>query len=165
MFQAAERLREVDPQAFRTLCRVPATFIKRHLTRAKPAFMEFQRPHICVNHQDQVIGVFWSPPFEGTLKVHESELNEYYRSYRAFQDILHDPKLSIQTRLREGDLVIFNQRRLLHARSAFHVDSASTRHLQGTYVNIDDAYCRYRVLAHQLGRPDEPYRIANSNFS
>ena len=46
VFQAAERLRATDPEAFKTLCRVPATFLKRHLTRAAPAFMEYQRPHI-----------------------------------------------------------------------------------------------------------------------
>ena len=63
-FVLAQLLRERDPDAFETLCTVPATFQKNHLNREQPAQMFYRRPIISVNSQKDVVGVFWSPAFE-----------------------------------------------------------------------------------------------------
>ena len=53
-FQAAEKFRHQHPDLFKVLCRVPATFEKKHLSRDNPAIMEYQRPHFTLNHRDEV---------------------------------------------------------------------------------------------------------------
>lgn len=50
----AHTLRQLYPEHFQVLCRVPATFKKHHLNRSNPAIMEYQRPHIQLNHRDEV---------------------------------------------------------------------------------------------------------------
>jgi hypothetical protein len=81
------------------------------LNRSNPAIMEFQRPHIQLNHRDEVVGVFWSPPFEGPLRVPFEDVRPYYEAYQAFDSIVEGRKFTIEFKLKQGDLVIFNQRR------------------------------------------------------
>lgn len=53
-FAVAEEFRRLHPEHFATFLRVPATFTKKHLERSNPAIMEYQRPHIQLNHRDEV---------------------------------------------------------------------------------------------------------------
>lgn len=58
--------------------------------------------------------------------------------------------------------------RVLHGRNHFSADSNGVRHLQGTYVNIDDALCRFNALRLRFA-PDslmiKNRRVANGNFA
>mmetsp|Transcript_7630 Transcript_7630/g.15309 ORF Transcript_7630/g.15309 Transcript_7630/m.15309 type:complete len:477 (+) Transcript_7630:85-1515(+) len=149
-FHCAELLREQDPQAFKTLCRVPATFQKIHYDRPDPVHLQHRRPHICVNDQGAVTSVFWAPPFEGPLQVPECDVEEYFRAYHAFAMLIeareHQETTRIQTRLQPGTLVTFNNRRMVHGRSRFHEQSAGGRHLQGCYTSMEVYVNRLRVL-------------------
>ncbi|KAL8011661.1 putative Type I phosphodiesterase/nucleotide pyrophosphatase/phosphate transferase [Plasmopara halstedii] len=167
VFAVADAFRRLYPQHFATLVRVPATFKKHHLTRENATIMEFQRPHIQLNHRDEVIAVHWSPPFEGPLRVAFKDVMPYYDAYRVFHELVEGDKHRYEFRLREGDTVIFNQRRLLHGRKKFTPTSGGVRHLQGTYINIDDALCRYNVLRARFGANDpsaKNRRMANNAF-
>ena len=62
-------LRRYDPRAFEPLARVPATFVKDHAQRENPALMSYQRPHLALDGRRRLVGGFWSPPFEGPLRV------------------------------------------------------------------------------------------------
>ncbi|KAJ8524763.1 hypothetical protein ON010_g16353 [Phytophthora cinnamomi] len=168
VFAVAEEFRRLHPEHFTTFCRVPATFKKHHLTREKATIMEYQRPHIQLNHRDEVVAVHWSPPFEGPLRVPFDDVMSYYNSYRVFHELVEGGKHRYEFRLKQGDTVIFNQRRVLHGRKQFTPCSDGVRHLQGTYINIDDALCRYNVLRTRFGADDptaKNQRVANGNFS
>lgn len=54
VFAVAQEFRRLHPEHFQTFCRVPATFKKHHLNRSNPAIMEYQRPHIQLNHREEV---------------------------------------------------------------------------------------------------------------
>ncbi|OQR86353.1 hypothetical protein ACHHYP_10643 [Achlya hypogyna] len=161
-FDAAATLRARHPEHFATLTRVPATFQKIHLHRAAPAIMEYQRPHITVDQFGEVTGVFWSPPFEGPLRIRETDVAAYYAAYRAFEAIVEKENV-IEFKLQQGDLVVFNQRRMLHGREAFAPTSDGVRHLQGTYVNIDDFSSRYEALRYKLRGTRGAVRLGNQN--
>ena len=78
-----------------------------------------------------------------------------------------------QYRLKEGEIMVFNNRRMLHGRNSFHLkddcfengrvkssDSSSSsstldRHLIGCYTCIDDTLCHYRVLQRERRGPDD----------
>lgn len=157
---AAELLRQRDPDAFRVLTRVPCTFLKAHAKRARPALFRYHRPHISVNAHDDVIAVFWSPQFEGPLDVPPEDVEPYFAAYRQFQLVLQDSEVLaehlIEMRLGEGDLVTFNQRRFLHGRESFAAGGAhGTRHLQGTYLSLDEALSEWRELRRRAEREDD----------
>ena len=78
--------------------------------------------------------------------------------------------LLVQTSLGVGDLVCFNQRRMLHGRNSFSQGrDGGIRHFQGCYVNIDDfasAYRMQRVMAGALHPGTECLgRIGNGAWS
>ena len=136
----------------RRLSRVPATFQKNHMNREVPSQYYYRRPHIDTNDHNDIIAVHWSPPFEGPLHVPFRDVEPYYEAYAAFQKIITDERYMVAFRNVPGDMVCFNQRRMLHGRTAFSLSDATnaTRHFQGCYVNIDDYLSKLRVLMVQL---------------
>lgn len=145
----AEELKERDAESFEVLRRVPATFVKDHIDRAEPVQLFYQRPHINTTYDGEVNAVFWAPPFEGPLHIPFGDVEAYYRAYGVFRDLLNSEemkeKYGHEFRLKPGDLVTFNNRRMLHGRTAF-TSANGTRHLQGTYVDIDRFLNKLRVL-------------------
>ena len=79
---------------------------------------------------------------------------KYYAAYRAFGSLLEDPDVQaawkISFRLEPGQMVTFNQRRMLHGREAFS-SHVGTRWLQGCYVGIDEFTNRFRTLNLKFG--------------
>jgi gamma-butyrobetaine dioxygenase len=53
------------------------------------------------------------------------------------------------TRLNDGDLVVFDNRRVLHGRTGF-ASARHPRHLQGCYLTRDSVYSGAAVLRQQL---------------
>lgn len=147
-FLAASQFRQKHPEHFHVLTKVPATFQKIHFKREWPVCMIYKRPHIELNHRNQIIAVNWSPAFEGPLgNVSELELIDYYESYLAFSRFIDNHKSIIRFKLQPGDVVCFNNRRMLHARKGFELNGG-LRHLQGCYVNIDEF--KSEVLVRQI---------------
>jgi alpha-ketoglutarate-dependent taurine dioxygenase len=156
---AAEALRAEAPAAFATLRAVPTTFQKVHYARAAPAHIVTARPIIATSGQDgsgPVTAVFWAPPFEGPLRVPLRLVAPYYAAYRAFAALLGEveggarPGL-LQFRLAPGEAVVFNQRRVLHGRRAFH-GLGMRRVLQGCYIHADEWVSRLRSLEGGAGQ-------------
>ncbi len=150
---AGEAFRAAAPAAFATLARVPATFQKVHYARAQPAHMVAQRPIFTLGAGGALAGVTWAPQFEGPLRAPAEDVGPFFEAYGAFAALLEDveggrrPGL-LQFRLKRGDAVVFNQRRMLHGRRAFKLPPGGRgrRSLQGCYANACEWKSRLRVL-------------------
>ena len=68
-----------------------------------------------------------------------------YDALRTFSRVAHDPRFMVTSAFARGDLVGFDNRRILHGRDAFD-PSAGRRRLRGCYIDHDDLYSRLRVL-------------------
>jgi gamma-butyrobetaine dioxygenase len=68
-----------------------------------------------------------------------------YAALRVFSDVAHDPRFMITSQFEPGDLVGFDNRRVLHGRDAFD-PGVGRRRLRGCYIDHDDVYSRLRVL-------------------
>ncbi|KAL1510263.1 hypothetical protein AB1Y20_006586 [Prymnesium parvum] len=154
-FKVAEQLRRDEPAAFDSLSRLPATFIKDHADRPEPVLMSYRRPHFALNADGSLIGVFWSPPFEGPLQLPLHQVTEYYRAYRVLSNAI-DTAPRWQYRMQPGDLIVFNNRRMLHGRNAFRSSTPHARSLRGCYVNIDEFANRFNVLRNRFGTLGSP---------
>ncbi len=81
----------------------------------------------------------------GPLDAPADRVAAFYRAYRRFIAFGREAQFRVQRRLTPGDCWVFDNRRVLHARTAF--DPASgRRHLQGCYVDRDELLSRLRVL-------------------
>ena len=141
-FKVAYDLKAQNPNAFNVLASVPTTFHKNdekyHLEYAHP-IIELQHP------LDEVKAINWSPPFEGIQKIPSEFVEPYYAARRAWSQLLNQPQYSIERRMAPGEIVIFNNRRVLHARTAFD-ETAGHRLLEGGYIGSDEWTNKLRVL-------------------
>jgi gamma-butyrobetaine dioxygenase len=150
-FKVANDLQKVSQEAFQTLSAVKTTFHKedeRH-------HLKFAHPIIQLEYGSGAIeAINWSPPFEGVQFIVEQFVERYYDARRLWSKMLNDPTYSIQHRLSPGDIVVFNNRRVLHARTAFD-EKEGHRLLEGAYLGSDEWIEKLRVLKrkHSPGSP------------
>jgi gamma-butyrobetaine dioxygenase len=79
-----------------------------------------------------------------------------YAAMRVFSKVAHDPELMLTSRFEPGDLVGFDNRRVLHGRDAFD-PGAGRRVLRGCYIDRDDVLSRLRVLRRRVADGARPH--------
>ena len=79
------------------------------------------------------------------LDCHPDQMDKVYKAHHRFGNLLHDDKFQIKFRLGPGDIFSFNNRRVLHGRTAFDPNSGH-RHLQGYYLDRDEILRRLEYL-------------------
>jgi gamma-butyrobetaine dioxygenase len=75
-----------------------------------------------------------------------------YEALRLFHHMADQPQFELKFRLTAGDIMCFDNRRVLHGRDAF--TGSGKRHLQGVYIDRDEIMSRGRALnraAHSHG--------------
>ncbi|GFR68307.1 gamma-butyrobetaine dioxygenase-like isoform X1 [Elysia marginata] len=159
VFDMADKFRVMYPDLFQTLTQVPATFQKVHYDRNLPVHLVNQKPHIKLNHLGEVCAVYWAPPFEGPLAVDANDVEKYYLAYETFAKLLEKGKL-LRYHLRPGDLVVFNNLRMLHGRDGFKTNGGARR-LRGCYLNIDIFKSQVQVLHNLEGDGRLAKRVGN----
>ncbi|XP_033739852.1 gamma-butyrobetaine dioxygenase-like [Pecten maximus] len=163
MFAVCEEFRHTSPTEFKTLCSVPCTFVRDHESRDEPIHLLIQRPIINLNNEEEVIGVFWNPGVVGVLEVPEDDVADYYRAYQLFARAISNFHTKNEVRLKPGDLVAFNNRRMAHSRNAFTYGSGE-RHFQGCYVNICEYKSRLVSLTKKYGDVSTIKRVGNMDW-
>jgi gamma-butyrobetaine dioxygenase len=94
-------------------------------------------------------------PVRGFPAMDDADVSRAYASLRTFSRVAHDPRFQISSPFEPGDLVGFDNRRLLHGRNAFE-PGAGTRHLRGCYLDRDDLFSRLRVMARAAEWKESP---------
>ncbi|MFD8482175.1 TauD/TfdA family dioxygenase [Kitasatospora sp. NPDC059673] len=149
-FRAAALLREEDPEAFALLARTPVPFRYRDRT----ADLAAELPMIGLDPRGAIREIRFNNRSIDTLRtLHGAELDAFYAAYRRFAAITLRPELRLEFRLGPGDCLIFDNTRLLHARTAF--EGAGGRHLQGCYADLDSLSSTLSVLRRNLAVLDE----------
>ena len=72
-----------------------------------------------------------------TLDINSNKMKRFYEAYRFFYSLLHNKKYLVEFRLSKGDLLCFDNRRVLHGRTSFDTLSGN-RHLQGYYIEREE---------------------------
>ena len=147
---AAERLRAQDEEAFRLLSTRKVTFS----SDARDWQIANRTTVLEVDEDGDIVGTRLHPALLGPVDIEPDEQASFYRAHRAPLAITLDPDLRFTFRLAEGECVIFDNVRILHARTAFDSGSGDL-HLRGCYVCRDDLRSRLHVL--QRGTAD--YRL------
>ncbi|MFG3257255.1 TauD/TfdA family dioxygenase [Streptomyces sp. NPDC048172] len=150
-FQAAALLRDEDPRAFEVLAGTPVPF---RFTDARTV-LSAERPLIDVDPLGRIREVRFNNRSIGTLRLPADRIEAFYEAYRTFAGILLRPELQLDFRLSPGDCLIFDNVRLLHARTAFAENGA--RHLQGAYADLDGLASTLSVLRRDQQRAREAF--------
>jgi gamma-butyrobetaine dioxygenase len=139
-FAAAALLRAEDPAGSTVLARTPVPF------RFADASAELRacKPLIGVDPRGRIREIRFNNRSTGTLRLPAAETSAFYAAYRVFGDLLLRPELRLDFRLAPGDCLVFDNVRLLHARTAFAAQGS--RHLQGCYADLDGLASSRAVL-------------------
>ncbi|PPQ82699.1 hypothetical protein CVT25_009396 [Psilocybe cyanescens] len=153
---AARVLRERYPADFDILTKTPVSFHYindgHHLHREHFTIELIQKSQ----SESEISHINYSPPFQAPLPLNTPK--EFYPALARFAELLNDPKNTFEYTLREGDAVMFDNRRVLHARTAFKdkegsgeiKDGEPNRWLKGCYLEADPLVDRVRVLRKKL---------------
>ncbi|SDL50139.1 gamma-butyrobetaine dioxygenase [Modicisalibacter muralis] len=140
-FAIAETLRERHPDAFATLTRVKWCYAN---TARTTDYVWFD-PMIKLDDQGRLLEVRVADFLRGPLMAPFDDIEPAYAALMQLQRLLREPQFAMRFTYRPGDLVIFDNRRLLHARDAFEGNSGH-RWLQGCYLERDEIRSRLRML-------------------
>ena len=133
-FAAAGALRGTDPASFGTLTGTPAPFGYTD----KETKLRACQPLIELSPRGRVRGVRFNNRSMGPLRGSYAGITAFYAAYRRWAELLAEPGRQLNLRLAPGDCLVFDNTRVLHARTAFSLSAGSPgRHLQGCYADLD----------------------------
>jgi alpha-ketoglutarate-dependent taurine dioxygenase len=150
-FALSEQLRTLDPLAFDILTRTPVAF---HY-RSKDAELYAERPLIQLSARGEVNAVHYNNRSIAPLRIEPGAAADFYRAYRRFAELLREPSHQLKFALRDGDLVLFDNQRILHGRSAFS-SAGHARHLRGCYLTRDSVYSETGLLRRRSAIQEPP---------
>ncbi|KAI1765911.1 Trimethyllysine dioxygenase [Hypoxylon sp. FL1150] len=140
-FYAASILQEEDPKAFEVLSRVKLPW---HASGNKGITISPDKPYP-VLEVDESTGklhrVRWNNDDRGVVPFgSEYSPEEWYKAARKWNEILRRESTEYWFQLKPGNLLVFDNWRVLHGRSAF----TGVRRICGGYINRDDFISRWR---------------------
>ncbi len=148
-YAVSEQLQRMDPAAWDLLCKTPVRF---HYRDAGTELVH-HAPMIELDSTGNFAGIRFSPRLDFVPLLPPETLDAFYHARRTLDRMLRSKEFEIRFLLGSGDLVMFDNRRLLHGRTSFDPQQG-IRHLQGCYIDIDGVLSLYRVLSRAAARDD-----------
>jgi len=160
-FAAASALRATHPADFARLVETPVPFQyingTRHLHHAHPT-ISLGPASTSSDGEPHITAVSYSPPFQAPLS--RDTLSAFYDALGRFAALVEVPTAVYTRQLSEGDAVVFDNRRVLHGRTAFEdrsgpenvVGKEPNRWLKGCYFEGDLMASHGRVLRDKAAR-------------
>jgi gamma-butyrobetaine dioxygenase len=142
----AEALREEDPEGLQLLASTPVRF---RFIDANEELIE-QRPIVQRDINGRMTGMHYSPRLDYLPLLDAATTRRLQRARRRLSELFADPRFELRFPLRAGELMMFNNSRVLHGRTAYDPNEGR-RHLQGCYIDLDGPRSLYRTLGRKLG--------------
>jgi gamma-butyrobetaine dioxygenase len=140
-FNAAAVLRDEKPEAFDVLSRTEVTY----RFSSPDAELSATRPMIALDPYGRIREIRFNNRSMQPVRLRPADSERFYDAYRAFAEVLNRREQQTVMQMQPGDCVIFDNTRLLHARSGFEAEGGE-RHLQGCYADMDGLESTLAVL-------------------
>lgn len=138
----AIKLKESHPDAYNILCSETIPY------RFQDADSDYtaRHPLIECDHHKIPRYINWSNSTSAPLDVPPSRMEKMREAIRLFVAQLEHPDHLITIKLQPGEMLAFNNRRILHGRNGFDTSSGD-RFFQGCYLDSSELKSRIAVLA------------------
>ena len=156
-FAVAEQLRVTNPEAFDILTKSPVEFHRQHdgdvrfSTRSRIISTDAAGEVQGIRHNLRCLAPL-HPWRDGTVAL----LN----AITAFEALVEEPENQHAIHLHSGEILVFDNHRILHGRTAF--SDEHPRQLHSCNVDRDAVHSRHRVLAAKYQKPVPPLAIGPS---
>lgn len=140
-FRVAEDLRALNPGAFALLSQQLVEF-RFHDAKSD---IRASAPMLTLDLRGQLTRMRFNNWLRSSLKVAEELVAPMYEAIAALWALLRDPRYHLNLKLNPGELIAYDNNRILHGRKSFD-PSSGERHLQGCYMNMEDLDSALRLL-------------------
>lgn len=150
-FCVAEKLREMHPEKFKVLTDTLVDFYDIGVEDGTNFHVINQEPTIKLDESGEIKTVsFNNMVRDSHFGCQPEQTMVWYDAMMNYHDLLADPQYAITYKMSEGDIVVFDNNRVLHGRKAFQM-TGGERHLEGCYWDWDEVKSRRRVLLAECG--------------
>jgi len=143
-FSVGQILKQYDEEAFNFFVenKIPYEYVDEK----KGIFMQYEQNVFGLNSKTQEIErVAFNNSDRMELKGKEwtfEKIQKFYKSLKSLLLLLHDPSNQIHLQMQHGSLLVIDNQRLLHGRTAF----TGYRRICGSYIDKDLFECKVRNL-------------------
>ena len=126
----AEKIREEDPQMYELLTKIN---VKGNYI-GDGVFLEAERPIFKLNKFNEIVQVSFNNYDRAPFRFEKDLTLKFYEAIKKFDLIANDRDFQWRHILKPGELLIFNNWRILHGRGSF----SGVRKMSGCYINKED---------------------------
>lgn len=141
-FAVAEAMRVEAPDAFEAITTLNWLFTNRH----RETDYRFSGPIVELNDAGQIVEIRNTGFLRAFPDMDDADIPRAYEALRLFTAHCRSDRFLCKTPFTAGDLILFDNRRMLHGRDSFDPQSG-VRRLEGCYLDRDEILSRLRVLA------------------
>lgn len=141
-FAVAEAVRTENPDAYQALTTLNWVFTNRH----RDSDYRWSGPIIETDASSTPVEIRNTGFLRFFPDMPDADIPQAYAALRRFTELCRSPAYRMATPFAPGDLVIFDNRRVLHGRATFDPQSG-VRQLEGCYLDRDEVASRLRILA------------------
>lgn len=145
-FHVAELLQREDPAGYRLLTQLQVDFTDIGMDHCDFR-LQAKHPIIETDAGGRVVKINCNNATrDSILDVPLHQVQPFYSALKLFTNIMNRPENLHTYRMEPGDLVTFDNWRLLHGRSGYVSHADSLRHLEGAYLDWAEVMSRLRNL-------------------
>ena len=160
-FACAEELRRTDPAAFDLLTKVNV----RHMDITDKWDLQAVHPTIEIDHATGTLQRIyfnertrdsWRAWNDQQKQGHKDDPQctvDFYNALKTFEKIIENKDFHMKTPLQPGEMVVFDNTRILHSRTEF----TGARHMEGCYMEWGAIHATWRSLQPQIFRKSDSY--------
>jgi gamma-butyrobetaine dioxygenase len=141
-FRVAEDIRAEKPELFEIL----STWKWSFTNRAEDTDYRRETPLFVLDQVGNLDELRMTTFLRGPLTMPFDQVEAAYAAYRHLVRKIAEPRYQLVFNYRPGDLVAYDNRRILHGREAF-AGNVGERWLQGCYSEREELHSRLRILA------------------
>lgn len=135
-----ETLRQEDPQSYKLLTE---TVVRFRFFDTDAELVSFH-PLIEKDALGNILGIHYSPRLDDLPLMPSEQLRQYQIARKKLGEMLEDSHFEKKFKLSSGELMMFDNNRVLHGRTQFDPQQGE-RHLQGCYIDRDAPKSIYRI--------------------
>ena len=141
-FRLAEDYKALYPEQFELLTRVPIP----HRRFVEDVGLRAEAPVIGLDYFGQISQFRLNERTMGPIDLSSELIEPVYDALAKMFELSYDPKYHLHHLLMDGEALVFDNARVLHARTGFN----GNRHVRLTHVGSDEFYSRWRQLRSRL---------------
>lgn len=145
------QLKETEPDNYKLLSTIPVEWNDIGEDGGDIFHTIHRAPVICLDSSGNFVRVNYSQPQRDShFSVPIDNVIPWYKAYTSFTKALYHPDNVINIKTKTGDILTFDNVRLVHARKGYEDNDYNERHIVGAYVDWDVAFSKIRVLRQSL---------------